>query len=456
MRSLTLWENFLLGKDYLLSYKDVYNFPTLTPEEISAYQFKKIKRLLDIAYNHTEFYRELYSKLDIHPEDVKTWRDFEKLPTVGKDDMVASGKKCIVDTKRNSNLILSRSSGSSGKLIDIFFEGRSWIEQALIQLRMYQREYNYTAFDKQALIYTSHYPYDSILGLFKATYIYTLSPADLIIKKLQQLQPALIVAEPSILFELIAKFENVCQELKPKAISMNSEQSTQKQRDFISSVFNCQVHDEYSTEELTLVAYQCKNKNYHLLEDASYIEILDPDSDTVFDNQLGEIVGTCLVNNIMPFIRYRQGDLGEIRRSDCSCGNNGRILDDISGLTNYSFLLSDGTVVPSAKILEVTYEWFLETKIPIVQFQVVQQTKQIIEIIIVADDTYNSLKHDEVIKDSFKKALGGDLLIIVTKVAEIPKTPAGKHIPIKSFVGKDQVVSGKSFHTKSNMPFAFI
>lgn len=224
MRSLNFRENILLGKEYFSFYKQIYNFPFLTPEEISAYQLNKIKKLIYLAYNHTKFYKELYTKHGIYPEDIKTWSDFEKLPTVTKEDIVANHSKCIVDTKKDDkNLIISRSSGSSGQIIDVLFESASWIDQALIMLRMYQLAFNYQPFDKQALIYTSEYPYHSILGLYKAHYIRTLtSPTD-ILQMLQHLQPAFIVSYPSIILEIIAKFRKECEALKPKAISTNSD-----------------------------------------------------------------------------------------------------------------------------------------------------------------------------------------------------------------------------------------
>lgn len=436
MRSLTLWENILLGKDYLLYYNRAYNFPSLSPEEIRAYQFKKIQKLISLAYNHTEFYKSLYTKHGIYPEDIKTWADFEKLPTVTKDDMVASGLTCVVDTKRyDKNLILSRSSGSSGKIIDIFFENTSWNEQAFITLRMYQQAFGYTPFDKQALIYPSRFPYNSIGGFYKVKYIYSLDDLRKIMQSLLQLQPALIVAYPSILFELITNFKKQCQTLKLKAISTNSEQSTQQQRDFISSVFNCPVYDEYSTEELTLVGYQCKNKNYHIQEDGAYIEILDSDSDKILQkNEIGEIVGTCLVNNTMPFIRYRNGDLGSIAKIACSCGNNGRILNNIEGRKNAAFKLQNGIEISSGRLLDWTYSLILNFRIPISQFQVVQKTINNIEVTIVPKKSYKQKIHDDIIIESFKRDFGNFLEITISKVEKIKKTPAGKHMPIKSLL----------------------
>jgi phenylacetate-CoA ligase len=152
---------------------------------------------------------------------------------------------------------------------------------------------------------------------------------------------------------LVSNFAEQCGKLRVKAISTNSEQSTQQQRDVMSDVFGCPVFDEFSTEEMSLGGFQCADKNYHLQEDCAYFEILDPVINRPLqEGWLGEIVGTCLINRVMPFIRYRQGDLGSIGASRCACGNNGRILANISGRKNSSFKLGDGSSIPSGRLLD--------------------------------------------------------------------------------------------------------
>lgn len=435
MRALSALENLSLGKEYLLNYKRVASFPYLEASEISQYQFERIKKLVMLAYYNTDFYHELYSSKNIHPDDIKSWEDFQALPTITKEDVLANYSKCIVRNKaKDEKLIISRSSGSSGKLIDVAFDAKSWIQQALISLRMFQAAFDYKPLDRQALIYTSKYPYRSIMGLYRARYINTLSSSEDIIRKLKKLKPTVIVAYPSMLLDLIARDEDWCKRAHIKAISTNSEQSTPQQRGFIGSVFGCPVFDEYSTEELTLVAYQCKQKQYHLQEDCSYIEILALNEDKVLpDGRVGEITGTCLVNDVMPLIRYRQGDLGSLQASSCACKSNARILRDISGRKNSSFTLKDGTVIPAMKILDWTYKLFLEFRLPILQFHIIQQAVDFIEVIIVPGKLYDKATHDKVITSSFKTEFGA-LLIKITEVAQLPRTAAGKHIPIESKV----------------------
>jgi phenylacetate-CoA ligase len=438
LRHFTSWEKLLLCKEYALNYRRMSKFPYNHPEEISEFQLAKVKELVSLAFYHTSFYRRLYTQHGVQPEDIKTWSDFEKLPSVSKSDIIENHADVIVDTKRGQrNLRVSRSSGSSGHMLNIVADSDRWIQSALLMLRMYSGSFGFSPFSKGALIYTSKYPFQSAWGLYKVHYLHTLTPPEDLMRSLERVKPTFIISYPSILSELAANYPRNCRALKVGALATNSEHSTQEQRDSLSAAFDCPVFDEYSTEELILGGFQCTNRAYHLQEDCAYFEILDPDSSQIMNSsQIGEIVGTCLVNRVMPFIRYRQGDLGSIRKSDCPCGNNGRILSDIAGRKNSSFKLMDGRVIPSGRVLDWTYKLVLEYQLPITQFQITQRTVSDIDIAIVVGPEYlpRRLQLDSILNNSFKEEFGQSLTVRINQVQSIPRTPAGKHIPIRSFV----------------------
>jgi phenylacetate-CoA ligase len=441
LKSFSMQEQLLLIKAYAIDYRRMQKFPYMDPEFISNYQLAKIKRLITLAFNHTEFYRELYTRHGIHPQDINTWSDFEQLPLVTKQDMIDNHDSVIVDTKRGGkNLRVSRSSGSSGQMLSIVADSDRWVQAALLMLRMYSGAFKFGPFSRGALIYTSRYPFQSAWGLYKVHYLHTLTPAAELIKKLEAMRPTFIISYPSILFELAGNYPQRCRALKIRAIATNSEQSNQEQRDTLSMAFGCPVFDEYSTEELVLGGFQCTHRAYHLQEDCSYLEVVDPDSNQRLpEYHVGEIVGTCFANQTMPFIRYRQGDLGSIRKSDCECGNNGRILADIAGRKNSSFKLPGGKVIPSGRVLDWTYKLVLEYNLPITQFQVTQRSLSEIDVSVSIRAGESPDQLDHLLTTSFNQEFGQSFLVKVNFVESIPRTPAGKHIPIQSFVELDRL-----------------
>ena len=79
-------------------------------------------------------------------------------------------------------------------------------------------------------------------------------------------------------------------------------------------------YEGYGLAELAPVASPCEYNNMHINMECGVIESVD-----------GEIVITDINNTAMPFIRYRTGDDGKIRDSDCPCGRQHPILYDVRG-----------------------------------------------------------------------------------------------------------------------------
>lgn len=78
-------------------------------------------------------------------------------------------------------------------------------------------------------------------------------------------------------------------------------------------------HEQYGLAELPTVGSPCPY-NTHVVMETGVVEIVD-----------GEIVVTDFNNTITPIIRYRTGDEGKIRPSDCPCGREHPILYDVKG-----------------------------------------------------------------------------------------------------------------------------
>jgi|GEM_PF-4363105 len=54
-------------------------------EEIRDLQWKKLEKQIDYNYSRSPFYRELMDGAGIKPQDVRSWEDFQQIPTWNKD-----------------------------------------------------------------------------------------------------------------------------------------------------------------------------------------------------------------------------------------------------------------------------------------------------------------------------------------------------------------------------------
>ncbi len=437
MKQLTFQERTKLFSAYLFRYPYVKHFPFQSKEHINRFQFGRIKQLLHIAYNHCPYYNAKYSAVGLHPEDITTWEHFYQIPPLTKDEVIEHGRD-IVDSRIDlESLFLSRSSGSSGRFVNVWLDSNNFIEQELHVIRMLSDFYPpYGPLDHEILVYTSEMPFTSVAGMYKTHFIHNMLPAAEIMQLIEEIDAVIVAIYPSILRELVNRFPDRVQKRGWKAIVTNSEQSSQRERDYFETVTGCPVFDEFSSEEVPGIAHQCQTKNYHVTQDSCVIEIMQPGTNQhVPNNTLGEIIGTNLVNFAMPFIRYRQGDFASLTDTTCTCGSNFPVISNLLGRLNASFTSPESESIPSGRVLDWTYDLLLKHNLDIKEFQVTQHTINRVEVAIVPGQNYTSTDNDVLIQKSFVETFGAAFQVDVSMQKAIEKGSTGKHIPIRSFVG---------------------
>lgn len=91
--------------------------------------------------------------------------------------------------------------------------------------------------------------------------------------------------------------------------------------------FNCIVSNYYGCTETWGIAYSCRNRNLHVMEDMTYIELLDENNKVISESgHIGMVTVTSYVQSLMPFIRYKTGDLAYYVSEGCQCGNPGKVI----------------------------------------------------------------------------------------------------------------------------------
>jgi phenylacetate-CoA ligase len=248
------------------------------------------------------------------------------------------------------------------------------------------------------------------------------------------MKPDLLVGYSSIIFEIAQKVTPEDRDfIKPKFIGLNSELSTRDQRDFISSVFNCPVYDEYSTEETWMIASQCREGNYHIFIDNVWVEFLDKDGAEAKPGEEGEIVLTTLRSPAMPFIRYKIGDLGTYSSKPCSCGLRFPVLSSFEGRADDYFVLPSGKTVSSLKLLN-TFTKFIKKYLHLMEeFKVIQKEPDYIVIQLSKGRQYRESQFQEVIH-GLKEILLEPVSIEVEFVEAIDNSNGIKRKAIESWV----------------------
>ncbi|WP_274558708.1 phenylacetate--CoA ligase family protein [Streptomyces spiramyceticus] len=83
----------------------------------------------------------------------------------------------------------------------------------------------------------------------------------------------------------------------------------------------------YGAQESLVIASACARGQLHLARPNYAAQVVDPDTGEELGRYgTGELVITMLIDGIKPLIRYRTGDLVDLRRNDCGCGIQGPVL----------------------------------------------------------------------------------------------------------------------------------
>ncbi len=438
MKSLSLKQMLKLSSQFVTQLASLRSKPYLAREKLDLYQLERLKKILDVANKNVPLYQRQQLP---DASQIQSLQDWQNLPVLTKSELLdLSVEDRINKNYKIENLIVSKSSGSTGKALDVYYDEDSYNFFILAGLRLYFMAFKYMPWHKQTYIYTSPYPLKSLFGAYPLNFISTLNPIDDTIKKLKQHPPDLLVCYPSHLRAIAAQLTvEDLKKIKPKAINVNSEMSSQAERDYLEKVFNCFVFDDYSSEELTRIASQCTEYNYHIFEDLNYIEILDDNMLPVPEGVIGNIVGTNLHNIGMPLIRYMQGDRGSVRTKPCKCGRNFKILETLEGRKNDAFTISTGETISSGFLLDLTYGVFLNYPNSVSAFCLIQEDYDAWTVELVPGEKWSD-DLQAVIPNQLKRDLNKDVVTIKAKIVkQVRKTKSGKANPIISDIKKENL-----------------
>jgi phenylacetate-CoA ligase len=412
----------------------LFRRPYWSAEKLQAYQIRLMKKRLAEARAQVP----LYAGRLPAPDSIQTLADWAKLPLLTKQDLLA---RPFTDRLHPDyavdDLIVSKSSGSTGQALDVYYDRESFYYFVLAGFRLYMMAFSYWPWRRQTYIYTSPYPFDSLFGLFPMQFISTLTPIDETLAKLRKNPPDLLVCYPSHLRALVDQMKPVdFARIRPAAVNVNSEMSSAVERANLGQKLGSFVFDDYSSEELTRIASQCRGLQYHLFEDVNYIEIVDDKGQIVPDGTVGNIVGTNLHNRAMPLLRYMQGDRGAVRSSTCSCGRTFRVLEKLEGRRNDSFLLPDGRLLSSGFLLDLTYEIFLSYEQAVRAFCLLQDKPDVWTLELVPGSHWSADLERKIPQDLTAKLNEPSVRIELRIVDQVTRTASGKANPIISRVKK--------------------
>lgn len=396
-----------------------------TVDQLELQQDKKLQKLIKHCYRNVPYYIELFNKLQLKPEDIRTKNDLSKLPFLDKfivrenfDKLTANNIPKIFAAKAET----SGTTGTPSKFLrdysSINFENAVlWRFREAVAgngiKRVVLRGDIVVPVDKDKPPFWKSYPLNK--ELYMSSYHISYENAPIYYKKMCDFGAEEIYAFPSSVYLLAKYFYDLGKKIKLKAIFTSSENISDKQRKLIEDVFMCRIYDWYGQVERVSAIGQCEKGTYHIIEDYSITETIETENGF-------ELVGTNLHNYVMPLLRFRTGDFVNLSENKCTCGRNFRSITKIQGRCLEYILTRSGNKIP---LFLVTDSIDVEDNVSEAQF--IQEKKGEVIVNIVKGEKYTEKDKLKIIR-SIKEHASPDMLVIVNEVSSISRGANGKVI----------------------------
>lgn len=296
--------------------------------KILELQNERLRKLVRHAYDNVPYYRELFDKRRLNPNDIQSSADLVKMPVLTKGIIRENFDNMIARGFPGKEMVLTRTGGSTGEPLVFYTTTDDRFDLAMAKVRRALIWWGYAFGDKRVTVQLAR-PHRSLAGRLRRyleraeTFIAWQSAKELplFIRKLEDFQPKFISAYPSLIY-LLARFveEQGGTRLRPKAFITHSEQLYDYQRELIKRVFKCEIFSHYESFEMNQIAAECPtHSGYHIVAESVVVEITDNLGEPRPSGTEGRILITNLNNRAMPFIRYDIGNQGVINGELCAC-----------------------------------------------------------------------------------------------------------------------------------------
>ncbi len=396
-------------------------------EQIDEYQNKKLRELIKHSYNNVPYYNDLFAKLKLKPDDIKTKNDLYKIPLLTKEEIRKNfPDKIVAKNIPRKELRLSSSSGSTGQPLQFYETKLSHSFHNAAGIRGWYWM-GYKLGDKYIKI--SQNSRGSLVkrvqdvvnrSLYLSCQQLTTENFKSIIEKINRYKPKIIRFYPDLGLFLANYIKNNRINMHaPLAIATTGNILFDSTRGLIKDAFNCEVFDAYSSEGSASLA-ECSTHNcYHSTMEYSITEILNAGRE-VGAGEKGRVITTDLLNYANPLIRYDTQDYVIKSKNNCTCGRNLLAVDKIEGRD------SDILIAPNGKLLIVhnftAYFGWIDS---VEQFQIRQDTINKISILLKVNSKYSN-EVEKSIYEYWNNYIGGDIKLYIDVVNDIPLTKSGK------------------------------
>ncbi len=328
-------------------------------ENLQDLQLRRLKKVTHRVFERLPFYKRKFEKNRVHPDQIKSLEDLQKLPFTSKSDLREGYPFGLFTAPLGEIVEFHISSGTTGKpVVNGYTRGdiQIWAE-------VMARALTCAGTTSKDVVHNA-YGYGLFTGGLGTHYGAQLIGAKTIpisggqtkrqITIMQDFKSTVLTCTPSYALHIaeVAEEMGVNPRNLPLRVGvLGAETWSESMRPEIESRLGIDALDIYGLTEIIGpgVAQECERKEgMHLFEDHFLPEIIDPKTGNVLEaGQEGELVLTTLTREGTSLIRYRTGDITHIDYQPCECGRTLARIGKIKGRVDDMLIIRGVNLFPS-------------------------------------------------------------------------------------------------------------
>jgi len=285
---------------------------------------RQLAAALARAGEYVPYYRDLFKKLNFDPGKLAADAAYlGDLPYLTKDLIREHGARLLSEKFNAADLHLRKTGGSTGASTMIYYSGEAldWtaaanaLSQSWCGKGRSQRETHLASRFPDKFPWRDRLKERMKCAALNRGNIFTDDFDDASLERawnrLRRARPYLLQGHPSTLYALASYLlrRGIDARGVLRVFESTGELLDQKKRYVIERVFGCETLDRYGNAEFGVLAHECLgsvDERLRLIDAIAWPETLAHESGTP------ELVFTGLLNDAMPLVRYRSGDLGNL------------------------------------------------------------------------------------------------------------------------------------------------
>lgn len=289
-----------------------------------------LKRFSDTVRHASSipFWKERFTQAQIDPNSFHE-NDIARIPLLSKADFSDKDTEFYTHPAFLAKSEMYHTSGSTGKPFSFYHDQQFTLRLAALYERMFLGAGNGKAFPVIMMRTHKH------SGFMHTKHMYShLRGYNDAYKKIGELKRVLskfpektiLFCGSSALLALARASVKLHTSLPLQCVITVGEELRDVHRKEIEESLQTQVRLSYGFGEMRRVAFGCEYHRLHMDEEMVYFEITDKNGIPLPPKTQGYVVATGFENRVMPFIRYKTGDMGSINEDPCPCGRTLRTI----------------------------------------------------------------------------------------------------------------------------------